>query len=326
VCLLRKKHCLALADGLRTLSLPCLQTLRLALGDGDPKNHSFVARKHENAEDSPGQIDPLSDALRLFTQSCPLLKEVVLSDGKSSPVLFHNPRTVANDTQTWPALESLTITMRGNLLAPNGAWYFTGEEQQPQDEVTPHNDGYKFANCDAPWSLRVARHLSGVTSNLDDGESDLSLSLHKPVTEFKEFVGDAPLNEWRTLPDPLVFDALVQSMMEAVNHSMPKLHSLRFEIASKHDAVPLVGVRIECLDTGASTKMSPDGEGKGETRGGGENEMVTETSAYGQRRCHIWLGHNTRWAMPGGVAGSCKEWVGEKGTVLLEEWQDSVQP
>ncbi|KAK5658192.1 hypothetical protein OQA88_2165 [Cercophora sp. LCS_1] len=325
VCPLRKKHRLALADGLRTLSLPRLQTLRLALGDCDPKNHSFVACKHGNAEASPGQIDPLSDALRIFTQSCPLLKEVALSDGQFSSALFHDPRTAANVTHTWPALESLTITMRGNLLAPNSAWYFTGEEQQPQDEVTPHNEGYKFANSGAPLRLRIVRHFSGVTSNLDDGESDLGLDLQDPAEELDKFVGDAPLNEWRTRPDPVVFDPLVRSMMEAVNHSMPKLRSLRFEIASNCDAVPSTGVRIVCLDTGANTKMSPDVEEKGEARGEGKKEMVAEASANGHRRCHIWLGHDTRWAMPSGVAGSCKEWVGEKGTVLLEEWQDSVQ-
>lgn len=325
VCCLRKKHRLALADGLRALSLPRLRTLCLALGDDDPKNQSFVPCKLENAQDSPGQIEPLSDALRIFTQSCPLLKEVVLSDGKFSSALFRNPRTAANDTQTWPALESLTITMRGNLLAPNGAWYFTGEEQQPRKEVTPHNKGFKFTNCDAPWWLCIVRHFSGVTSDLDDGESDLGLTLHEPLAELNKFVGDAPLNEWRTRPDPIVFDPLAQSMMEAVNDSMPKLCSLKFEIASNHDPVPSAGVRIACHDTGASSKMTPYVEEKGETRGEREKEMVVETSEEGPRRCLIWLGHNTRWEMPGGVAASCKAWVGEKGTVLLQEWQDLVQ-
>ncbi|KAK3347012.1 hypothetical protein B0T25DRAFT_613804, partial [Lasiosphaeria hispida] len=135
--------------GIRSLRFPRLQTLYLALGDYDPHNHSFMACKHENAEKEPSyQVDPLSDGLRIFTQSCPLLKELILSDGKFSSALFH-PRT--STTPVWPELESLTIPMRGNLVAPNGRWYFTGSEPHQAAFTQQHNKGYKFANSDPPF-------------------------------------------------------------------------------------------------------------------------------------------------------------------------------
>ncbi|KAK0642874.1 hypothetical protein B0T16DRAFT_459080 [Cercophora newfieldiana] len=319
VCPLRKKHRLALSDGLRSLSLPRLKTFHLALGDHDHKNHSFVACKDENTEGPPDQGDALSIALRIFTQSCPQLKEVVLSDGKFSSALFQDRGTVVGKAApTWPALESLTIAMRGNLLSPSGVWYFTGEEPQSQDQVTPHNEGCKLANRGAPVWVRIARRFSGVTSNLDDGESDLGYN-DDPMAEFDKYVGNVPHSEWRTRPDPVIFDPLVLSMMEAVNRSMPKLRSMMFEMASNHDPVPSAGVRMECLETGDRTHNLKENDEKG------EKDTGVGTSAKHHRSCRILLGRDTRWALPSKVADLCKEWAGEDGTVLLEEWEDLVQ-
>ncbi|KAK3991421.1 hypothetical protein QBC44DRAFT_306531 [Cladorrhinum sp. PSN332] len=296
---LRRRHRLALADGLRSLQLPGLQTLRLSLGDSDPKNHSFIS---ENFEDGDG-VDPLSDALRVFTQSCPLLKEVALSDGQFSPALFRDPQQQhlqhPNHLGTWPALESLVVNMRGNLVAPNGTWYFTGErqdveEQQPR-EMTPEFREYKWLAwamvngitryLGIPTPARLPRFLPAPLRYYqlprwvptgdpdDDGETNLGYGHgFDTVEEFDAFVGDFPRHAWRTRPDPSTFDPLVRSLAEAVSGwgSMPKLRSMRFVVAPadrepepydpERRSFPLGGIRIDFRDDPGVASGLDDGE------------------------------------------------------------------
>ncbi|KAK3385215.1 hypothetical protein B0H63DRAFT_449289 [Podospora didyma] len=164
-------------------SLPNFQSLASSLTQPSRRLRGLQTRNHRDLAESRR---PPSDALRTFTQSCPLLKEVVLSDGIFSSALFSDPCMVAHGV--WPSLESLTLTMCGNLLVPSGAWYFTGEEVQPEPPVPSHRKGYKFANADAPYWARIAQcYFSDTTHCLDGRESDLGWNSGDLVEELDRF-------------------------------------------------------------------------------------------------------------------------------------------
>lgn len=287
---LRKEHRVALGNGLRALSskLPKLERLSIRRQDGgDPSNHSFAC---SDLQDDDG-VDPLCDAIRHLAESCHL-RELQLENIMISPDLFRpSPSSKClpmadHESPTFPDLRRLDIN--SGILAPSGQWYYTGD---PASVEASEGDYIRDDDDDTEGD---------VDSDEDSGDEDNS-------TRDRFVNGERPHHEWRTRPDPDMFDPLIQDLTDAVLKRMPSLQWARLEIGCGLDE--FVGIIIQCCEAGQPFVRPP---GKRRKRPWVEDVMV--------RRCKAWIGRGSEWDVPSDVLAIWQEWAGASGSVETGVW------
>jgi len=284
---MRRRHREAFAAGLMKLNtkMTNLKTLKIRNEGLEPHNHSF---RSGNLEDSNG-IDRLSEALRIFTQSCPALARLYLENIIIAPELFCPLKKAgtasSTDDGSWPTLRTLNII--ASRVTPSGGWYYTGD---------PHTIGPGPSQGESPDSDDSS------TEDLSS-ESDLSSSSSSERASTSVRNGVRPTYPWRTRPDPVLFDPLVESLAGAVLR-MPKLKQLEFEMAmwlSDH-----VGIMFETLEAGEASSAPPY------MPSGHENQSV--------RRWNAWIGAASDWEVPSRVEQLWKKWLHKDGQITVGRW------
>lgn len=277
---MRRAHRSAFARGLAKLRLPKLQNLRIYQDKTEPYNHNFRCANVE--EDG---VDPLSDALRTFTQSCPALQIIKLEDLSISPALLVDPRAQDGHAPgSWPLLQKLHII--ATRVAPSGDWYYTGDPNAIESER-----GGISSNSDHSSS-------EGLSESSQDSESS---DEDQPSTSVRN--GVRPTHMWRTMPDPNTFNPLAVALATAVLR-MPKLKHMEFEMAMWLSE--FVGVMFECFEAGETSKGSP--------------LTPAEPEAASMRRWKVWVGQESQWDVPNEMTVLWREWLGYKGSICVGQW------
>lgn len=181
----------------------------------------------------------------------------------------------------FPYLEKVQI--QGALINYDGRWYYTGN----------------------PTDVEAAYAHSRDDSGDDDEDSDLNSSFNSEfrdsLPEYREALlnGDEPYHMWRTQPDPRMFDPLMKTMATAVLR-MPRLQKFFFSIGMGHSND--YGIMFECLKPGVHPEWF---------------QSPHKTVELDTTRCYVTLMPEARWEVPGDVATLWKEFVGDKGVVVV---------
>lgn len=270
---LRRELRCALASGLLSLSplaaLSQLTVIREPMSS--IHNHSFSVG---TLQDSDG-VDAFSAAVDKILAGRHGLTDLHLEDTLLSAQLFlgHGP---------WPTLRRLRLRS-AEILAPSGAWYYTGDPAAVEAGVDS-----------APASPSVAGSRDEDSSESDDGEDDDTLN------------GVRPTHEWRMQPDPLTFDPLIAALTDAVVSRMPVLESVSLELGMQ-DQSECIGVEVRFVEAGVRMESRPDWQEDS------EDEIMA-------RRCYCWVGRAAEWEAPEKVLAMWHGWVGERGRVEMGRW------
>ncbi|RDW93388.1 uncharacterized protein DSM5745_00710 [Aspergillus mulundensis] len=281
---LRAEYTATLARMLEAPTLGKLEVLNLSLWAHPPTNHDFNTGLQPDPSYPAGDV--LSNAIRKLAQRS--LRQLELQDNVPiSPALFGPPE----DDTPFPHLEYIDIQFP--ILTYDGRWYYTGDRHA----VEP----------DTPFETEVEQIHNG--SSLDDGPSDTDsvISLNNSRADFLN--GNIPAHEWRTSPDPCMFDPLVHSVAAAALH-MPKLRNLLLttlyeyafsdhaEEREQRCAVKINYATPECYF--------------GSLR-------YPNMGLDGHTRCRwvVSLGTGVSWDVPEDIRGIMREKVGDAGDVVV---------
>ncbi|KAL4972731.1 hypothetical protein BDW66DRAFT_154438 [Aspergillus desertorum] len=289
---LRAEYTAALAKTLQAPTLQQLEVLSLSLWEYPPANHHFQTGLGHDPSYPEGDI--LSHAIRELAQRS--LKELNLSDlVPISPALFGAPEDGGGTEKVFPHLEHVQI--RFPIFTYDGRWYYTGDP----DDLEPEELD--------PDEQERSDHGPSLDSDSDSGsDNDSALSINMDRADFLN--GNTPLFQWRTSPDPTMFNPLVRSATAATLR-MPKLRNLLLTTEAcahswsdyEEEMEPQFAININYATPGCylGTLRYPN------------------MSVEGDARCRwvVKLGPSVRWDMPEDIQEMMKEKMGEDGDVVI---------
>lgn len=193
------------ASILSTCTFPSLKTAMITFFHESPLNQAMKpADLLGNQSD-----DPLSTALRQTFSQCPNLTSLDLTGVFDSSIFWPCSQQSSNNTPApncWPNLQFLTVKF--DPTTPSGHWYFTGPLGNDPEEnltlsLTEEDDSDPDAE-DSPLS--------------DDAEDPFD------AEEVARLSGTAPINIFRTIPNPTHLNPLILAFANFVqNTASPSL-------------------------------------------------------------------------------------------------------
>lgn len=283
---LRAEYSAILAKALQAPTLVKLEVLSLSLTECPPNNHDFDMGLERDPTYPDG--DMLSLAIRELAQRN--LRELNLDQVPISPALFGSSDTDANTS--FPHLEHVRIKFP--IITYDGRWYYTGN----RDSVNPEElDPEEQMQIDNGPSLEEPD---------SDIESDISLNMDR--ADFLN--GKIPWYNWRTRPDPTMFNTLIRSVVAATLR-MPKLKNLL--LTTKVRGLSTCDYEDE-LERQWTIKVNYATPGCyiGTLR-------YPNMSVQADSRCRwvVNLGPRVQWEVPSDIQGMMKEKVGDDGDLVI---------
>jgi hypothetical protein len=231
----------------------------------DIRNHSFSAPDITGGNHKP------------FLSKLPSqLREVVANDMLITSSAF----ACQDGDECLSSLENFDI--RVNLVGSDGKWFYTGDPESEEagmasPEGSPDSDD------------------SDDEEETDDDEDDEQAHAVEN--------GRKPTHEWRSRPDPDLFNKLVSDMTDAV-FKMPKLRTGRMDIAATADRE--LFIQVGCAMPGQRIHI-----GKAE-----DDNMCRRWIAYIEK--------GAEWEIPGELYEKWEKWVGEDGAIDITNIPNEV--